>query len=100
MTKNEELLKGRIDETFDNPKIRFTPQLVDNTLHLCASGCVHFDSEVKAAVVQPKKHVVKTKMTKKTQLERATAHLYDLESCNTTEKTLNINLHLYQMEEY
>jgi hypothetical protein len=99
LTKHEDLLKGRIDENFDDAKLEIAPQLVDNTLHLCAPGCIHFDSEVETCV-KPKKHVVKTKMAKKSQLEKATHHLYDLESSNTAEKVLNIDLDLYQMEEY
>jgi len=33
-------------------------------------------------------------------LEKLTCHLYDLEDCNGPEKRLNIDLDLYQMEEY
>jgi hypothetical protein len=98
LTKPEDLLKGRIDETFDDAKIEFTPQLVDNTLHLCTPGCMHFDSKVETCV-QPKKPVVKVKVTKKSQLEKATHHLYDLESSHAAEKILNIDLDLYQMED-
>jgi hypothetical protein len=99
LTKHEDLLKGRIDENFDATKLEVAPPVIDNTLHLCAPGCVHFDSEVKVAV-QPKKRVVKAKMTTKTQLEKATNHLYDLERSHTAEKVLNIDLDLYQMEDY
>jgi hypothetical protein len=44
--------------------------------------------------------VAKVKMTKKSQLEKATHHLYDLESSHAAEKILNIDLDLYQMEDY
>jgi len=98
MTKPEELLKGRIDENLDT-KIEITPQLIDNTLHICTPGCIHFDSDVNT-VTPSKKHVMKTKMTKKTQLEKATHHLYDLENYHAAEKVLNIDLDLYQMEDY
>jgi hypothetical protein len=99
VTKHEDLLKVRMDENFENTRIEIAPQLVDNTLHLCAPECVHFDSEVEA-VVAPKKHVVKTKMAKKTQLEKVTHYLYDLENCHTVEKVIDIDLDLYQMEDY
>ncbi|MDR2707422.1 MAG: hypothetical protein LBB87_01575 [Nitrososphaerota archaeon] len=99
MTKPEELLKDRIDESFEVTKIDVTPQLVDNTLHLCTPGGLHFDSDVEI-VLPPEKHVVKTKMTKKAQLEKATHYLYDLESCDVAEKELDIDLGLYQMEDY
>jgi hypothetical protein len=45
--------------------------------------------------------MVKTKVTvKKSRLEKATSHLYDLEDSCGPEKTLNIDLGLYQMEDY
>jgi len=44
--------------------------------------------------------VVKTKMTTKTLLEQATSQLYNLETSSRPEKCLNIDLDLYQMEEY
>jgi hypothetical protein len=99
VTKHEDLLKVRIDENFENTKIEIAPQLVDNTLHLCTPVCTHFDSEVKA-VVESKKPVVKAKMVKKTLLEKVTHHLYDLENCHTVEKVVDIDLDLYQMEDY
>jgi len=99
MTKTEELLKNRIDETFEDTKIEITPQLIDNTLHLCTPSCIHYDSNIKT-LTTTKKPVMKTKMTKKTQLEKATHQLYDLENYGATEKTLNIDLDLYQMEDY
>jgi hypothetical protein len=98
LTKHDDLLKYRIDETFDTAKIEITPQLVDNTLQLCTTECVHFDSEIHAAAA-PKNRVVQSKMTTKVQLEKATHYLYDLENCHTTEKVLNIDLGLYQMED-
>ena len=45
--------------------------------------------------------MVKAKMTtKKSNLEKATNHLYDLEDCNGPEKTLKIDFGLYQMEDH
>ncbi len=102
MTKNEELLKCHLDENLDDAKIEVTPQLVDNTLHLCAPGAHMLDEEIEASV-KPKKlnaDVVKTKMTTKTLLEQATSQLYNLETGSRPEKCLNIDLDLYQMEEY
>ncbi|MCL1965897.1 MAG: hypothetical protein FWF66_02840 [Candidatus Bathyarchaeota archaeon] len=99
MTKPEELLKGRIDESFEDTKIEITQELIDNALHLCTSGCLPFDTEDEI-IISPKKHVVKTKMTKKTQLEQATQQLYDLESCHIAEETMDVDLGLYQMEDY
>jgi hypothetical protein len=98
LTKQDELLKYPLDEHFGDTKLEVAPQLVDNTLHLCTPIHAHLDSDQVA--VQPKKRVVKTKMTTKNQLEKATSQLYNLENCYTTEKILNIDLDLYQMEEY
>ena len=45
-------------------------------------------------------HVVKKTCPKKSRLARVTQRLYDLESCNEPEKPLNVELDLYQMEDY
>jgi hypothetical protein len=37
---------------------------------------------------------------KKSNLEKTTSNIYDLEDCNGPEKTLNIDFGLYQMEDY
>jgi hypothetical protein len=43
----------------------------------------------------------KAKMTpKKSRLDKATSHLYDLEDSHGPEKNLNIDLGLYQMEDF
>ena len=44
--------------------------------------------------------VAKKACPKKTRLASVTQKLYDLESCNEPEKPLNIELDLYQMEDY
>jgi hypothetical protein len=91
-------LKCHLEVNLDDAKITVVPQLVDNTLPLCPPS-----HDVPLAVVQPKKHkdgVVKNKMTTKTQLENATSQLYNLESGSRPEKCLNIDLDLYQMEDY
>jgi hypothetical protein len=45
-------------------------------------------------------HVVKKACPKRSRLARVTQRLYDLESCNEPEKPLNVELDLYQMEDY
>jgi hypothetical protein len=67
------------------------PQLIDNTSLV-----------IGAPVIKVKdKRMVKAKMTpKKTKLDRATSSLYDLEDSHGPEKTLNIDLGLYQMEDF
>jgi hypothetical protein len=45
--------------------------------------------------------MVKPKMTvKKSRLDKATSHLYDLEDSCGPEKALNVDLGLYQMEDF
>ncbi len=72
---------------------KVTPQLIDNT-----------DLVLGAPIVMGKpttKRIVKAKVTpKKSKLETATANLYDLEDSRGPEKCLNIDLGLYQMEDY
>ena len=100
MTKHlaEDALKCHLDSNLDDAKLTVVPQVLDNTLPLMAPG-----AHVQAAV-QPKKleaGMVKAKMSKiKTRLEKATSQLYDLESGCEPEKVLNIDLGLYQMEDY
>jgi hypothetical protein len=81
----------------DDAKIEVVPQTLDNTMVLCgAHSHVTAEPEGKLTV-----QMVKPKMnTKKTRLEKTTQHLYDLESGNEPEKVLNIDLDLYQMENY
>jgi hypothetical protein len=58
----------------------------------------HIVSKPKGKV---KVRMVKQKVTaKKSRLDRATSSLYDLEDSNGPEKALNIDLGLYQMEDY
>ena len=71
------------------------PQIIDNSLVLDSSSVVcKPESKVKS-------RMVKSKMTtRKSCLEKATNDLYDLEDSHGPEKVLNIDLGLYQMEDY
>lgn len=71
------------------------PQIIDNSLVLDSSSVVcKPESKVKS-------RMVKAKMTtRKSCLEKATNDLYDLEDSHGPEKVLNIDLGLYQMEDY
>jgi hypothetical protein len=76
-------------------KVDVAPQIIDNT-HLIGAPNVSVKPKSKVKV-----GMVKAKMTKKTsRLEKATSNLYDLEDRCTPEKALNIDLGLYQMEDY
>jgi hypothetical protein len=82
--------------SIEEVKIEVTPKIIDNTLVLGAPSVIS-KSKGKMKV----NRMVKTKVTvKKSRLEKATSHLYDLEDSCGPEKTLNIDLGLYQMEDY
>lgn len=78
----------------EDVKLEVAPQIIDNTMVIGAPHTMHkTKSKVKA-------RMVKKVTTKKSRLERATSHLYDLEDSCTPEKALNIDLGIYQMEDY
>jgi len=96
LTKNlpDDTLK--IHLSIEDVKVEITPKIIDNTIVLGAPS-VMIKSKSKMKV----NRMVKAKMTvKKSRLEKATSHLYDLEDSCGPEKTLNIDLGLYQMEDY
>ena len=76
-------------------KVEVIPKIIDNTLVLAAPNVTR---KPKGKI---KVRMVKAKVTaKKSRLEKATSHLYDLEDSCGPEKALNIDLGLYQMEDY
>jgi hypothetical protein len=81
--------------TVDDMKIEVVPQIIDNTMVI---GTPHIARKPKGKV---KVRMVKAKATtKRSRLDRATSHLYDLEDSNGPEKPLNIDFGLYQIENY
>jgi hypothetical protein len=95
LTKNfhEDTLKSQL--TALDPKIEVVPSLITNNLAISAPNLI---SKPKNKM---KTRMVKAKVTtKKSRLEKATSHLYDLEDSCGPEKTLNIDFGLYQMEDY
>ncbi len=80
--------------TVEDAKV--VPQLIDNSLAIASPNMV-----CKPKSTKVKTGMVKAKMTpKKSRLEKATSHLYDLEDSHVPEKALNIDLGLYQMEDF
>jgi hypothetical protein len=76
-------------------KVEVTPKIIDNTLVLGGSNVMRKPKG------KMKVRMVKTKVTvKKSRLEKATSHLYDLEDSSGPEKPLNIDFGLYQMEDF
>ena len=97
MTKHDEL---KCHLHIDDAKVEVTqvpvaPQIIDNSVMIAAPHVMgQPQNKVKSRMAKPKV------TTKKSRLERATSHLYDLEDSCTAEKTLNIDLDLYQMEDF
>jgi len=90
---HEDALKCHL--SVEDIKIEVTPKIIDNTMVLGAPSIMPKPKE------KMKTRMEKAKMTaKKSRLEKATSHLYDLENSCGPEKPLNIDFGLYQMEDY
>ncbi|MCJ7559885.1 hypothetical protein MUO79_04615 [Candidatus Bathyarchaeota archaeon] len=73
-----------------------TAKLMDSNALVILGAHVNFEEEVK-----PKHTMVKTRVNSlRSRLGRIMHKLYDLESDNEPEKPLNIDLDLYQMENF
>jgi hypothetical protein len=92
---HEDALKGSL--SIDEAKIEIMPKIIDHSMVIGGSDVV-----CKPKAGKMKARMVKSKVTVKkiSKLENATAHLYDLEETCEPEKALNIDLGLYQMEDY
>ncbi len=85
----------RYNLSVEPAKVEVLPQALDNRLTI-AGPAVSRKPKGKVKV-----RMVKAKVTvKRSRLDRATSHLYDLEDCSGPEKPLSIDLGLYQMEDY
>ena len=85
----------KLNLSIEDVKVEVTPKIIDNTMVLGASNVMRKPKS------KMKVRMVKAKMTvKKSRLEKATSHLYDLEDSCGPEKPLNIDFGLYQMEDY
>jgi hypothetical protein len=79
----------------DELKVEVMPKIIDNTMVLNASNITQKPNG------KIKVRMVKAKVTaKRSRLEKATSHLYDLENSVGPEKPLNIDFGIYQMENY
>jgi len=86
----------KLNLSVEDVKVEVTPKIIDNAIVL----------DTPSVIGKPKgkmkvNRMVKAKVTvKKSRLEKVTSHLYDLEDSCGPERTLNIDLGLYQMEDY
>jgi hypothetical protein len=80
----------------DDAKLEIVPKIIDNSMVI---GGPHVVRKPKSKM---NVRMVKNKMPPKktSRLEKATRCLYDLEAAHEPEKSLNIDLDLYQMEDY
>ncbi len=76
-------------------KVEVIPQIIDNTIVISAS---HATRKPRGKV---KARVAKAKVAaKRSRLEGIMGHLYDLEDNVDPDKPLNVDLGLYQMENF
>ena len=97
MTKHplhDEVLKNPLN--IEDIKVEVVPKMIDNSMVIDGTQVVRKPKN------KMKVGMTKSKMTPKrtSRLEKATNCLYDLEEAHEPEKTLNLTLSLYQMEDY
>jgi len=92
----EEALKGPLGLDDAGKLHTGVNKLLENNALVISSAHVSITDEdkVKIPIAKPRKNV------KRSRLGKITAKLYNLEPCNLPEKPLNIDLNLYQMEDY
>ncbi len=95
------LTKHIHDEALKNPlaiediKVEVIPKILDNSLAIAGARIIPEPAaELNSRTVKPKV------TAKKTKLGRALSQLYNLEASNKPDKLLNLDLDLYQMENF
>jgi hypothetical protein len=85
----------KCDLSIDDVKVEAESKIIDEHMVI---GSTQVMKKPKGKI---KMRMVKEKVTvKKSRLEKVTSHLYDLEDSCGPEKILNIDLGLYQMEDF
>jgi hypothetical protein len=85
----------KCDLNVDDVKVEVESKIIDECMII---GSTHAMKKPKGKI---KIRMVKEKVTvKKSRLEKVTSHLHDLEDNCGPEKILNIDLGLYQMEDF
>lgn len=80
----------------DDAKLEVTPKVIDHSMVIGGAQIVRKPKgKMNTGMVKSKMPVKKI-----SRLDKATQCLYDLEDSHGPEKSLNINLGLYQMEDY
>jgi hypothetical protein len=92
--RSSDLLKAPF--TIEDAKVEAAPKIIDNSMLIGGPHIVHKPkNKMNTRMVKNKVPVKGT-----SRLEKATQHLYDLEDAHEPEKPLNIDLSIYQMEDY
>ena len=81
--------------TIEDLKLEVMPKIIDNT-QIINNAPTITKPRTKTRNKTPKSQMP----PKKTRLEKVTAHLYNLEEAHCPEQCLNLDLDLYQMEDY
>jgi hypothetical protein len=80
----------------EDVKVEVVPKTIDNSMVIGGPYIVRKPkNKMNVRMVKNKVPVKRT-----SRLEKATQHLYDLEDAHGPEKPLNIDLGIYQMEDY
>jgi hypothetical protein len=92
---HDEALKCNL--TVEDTKVEMIPKLIDNSLVIYSVQsqiASKPEDNLKIKLVKPKMNA------KRSRLAKATQQLYNLEAGNAQEKTLSVDLDLYQMENF
>ena len=94
LSVNEEALKNPF--AFEDAKVDVVPKIIDDSMAIENSPIDRKPkSKTRSTMIKPKAPVKRT-----SRLGKVTQNLYNLEEGNDAEKTLHIDLCLYQMEDY
>jgi hypothetical protein len=81
--------------SIEDPVIEVVPKMIDQSMVIGGSQVVRKPKATKTRIAKSRMPVKKT-----SRLEKAIAHLYNLDDAHEPEKPLNIDLGLYQMENF
>ena len=94
LSVNDEVLKNPF--SIEDAKVEVIPKMIGDSMAINGSQMDHKPkSKMKVTMIKPKTPVKRT-----SRLCKATQNLFNLEETNDLEKPLNIDLNLYQMEDY
>jgi hypothetical protein len=99
-TSSEEALKCPLDLDEVSKVSADADSLMEKNMIAIGGGHVSLVEEGKVEITLVKAKKARKRSVKRSQLDKVTKKLYDLEPCSLPEKPLHIELDLYQMEDY